>query len=144
VVFLLLTGLWFNAADAAQTAPTCVRKTSKTAYQEPAAQAQSLDALQRDLQAKSDQGRKGITPEMAAEIVDTLMKQQGSVSPDMSELLNALQKDGASLSGDTFRRLQDAARKADASGLDLGVSPDIKESLLKGQPAPAPAAPGLD
>jgi hypothetical protein len=222
---LLWIGLWINTAVAAQISPTCVKKTSKTAYQEPAdlkallgcqkrkltrcaagyearhgdlpsdetleiwrelqrrelrdfirrhptrsviegpspsgaqakpaqagaekSQAQDIDALRQDLLEKSDQGRKGVTPEMAAEIVATLMKEQGSVSGDMADLLSAVQKDGSNLSGDTFRRLQDAARKADAAGLDLGVSPDIKDFLLRGdstkdQPAAAPAAPGVD
>ena len=105
---------------------------------------QDLKALQQDLWEKSDQGRKGITPEMAEEIVNTLMKQQGSVSGDMADLLNAVQKDGPDLSGETFLRLQDAARKADASGLDLGVPPDIKESLLRGESKKDQPAPGVD
>ncbi|MCX5796826.1 MAG: hypothetical protein NTY77_15130 [Elusimicrobia bacterium] len=108
-----------------------------------------LEALKKDLLEKSDQGRKGVTPEMAAEIVAALKKQQGSVSPDMAALLDAVQKDGPNLSADTFHKLQDAARKANASGLDLGASPEVEDSLLKGeydkdQPAPAPPAPGTD
>ena len=77
---------------------------------------QDLDALRQDLLEKSDQGRKGITPEMAAEIVNTLMKQQGSVSNDMTDLLNAVQKDGPNLSGDTFLRLQECRTKSRCLG----------------------------
>ena len=224
-MLLLWAGLWLHGLAAAEITPACVRKTAKTAYQEPAdlkallgcqkrklsrcvldyqtrqgspppdetlelwqelqrrevrdfirrhpdrsvlggdsasaaqtkpgqggaekSSDRGLEALRQDLLEKSDQGRKGITPDMAQEIVNMLMKQQGSVSGDMSDLLNAVQKDGPNLSADTFLRLQDAARKADASGLDLGVSPDIRESLLRGdsprgQPAPASAAPGVD
>jgi hypothetical protein len=225
-MLLFWLGLWLNTAAAAQTTPTCVKKTSKTSYQEPAdlkallkcqrrkmvraaadyeaqngdapsdatlegwqelqrrevrdfirrhpdrsvlkgpaaspAQAaetepaqdgaakssdQDLQALEKDLWGKSDQGRKGITPEMAQEIVNTLMKQQGSVSPDMAGLLDAVQKDGANLSGDTVRRLQEAARKADAAGLDLGVPVNVRKTLLEGElekGQTAPAAPGVD
>jgi hypothetical protein len=107
--------------------------------------AQDLKAPQQDLREDSDQGRQGITPEMAAEVVNTLMERQGFISGDMVELLDAIQKDGPNLSANTFHRVQAAARKADASGLDLGLTPDIKESLLgdgsnKGQPAPDPDA----
>ena len=69
----------------------------------------------------------------------------------MSNLLIAVQQDGAQLSEDTVRQLKEAAKKADASGLDLGVQPDIKEFLLRvdskkehSAPIPAPAAPGVD
>jgi hypothetical protein len=108
-----------------------------------------LQALQQDLWEKSDQGRKGITTDMAQEIVNLLIKQQGTVSADMSDLLGAVLKDGTNLSDDTFHRLQDAARKAEASGLDLGLSSDMKESLLQDkptpeQPTPSKAPPGTD
>jgi hypothetical protein len=108
-----------------------------------------LEALQRDLWEKSDQGRKGITPEMAADIVNAITDQQGFVSRDMSDLLISVQQDGAQLSEESMRQLKEAARKADAAGLDLGVEPGIKESLLhvdskKDHPVPAPAAPGVD
>jgi len=103
-----------------------------------------LDALQQDLWKKSDQGRKGVTPEMAQEIISVIMQEQGSVSPDMAALLQAVQKDGADLTGDTVRLLQDAARKADAEGLDLEVKPDIKEFLLHGELQSGSAPPGVD
>ncbi|MDD5627759.1 MAG: hypothetical protein PHU21_01750 [Elusimicrobia bacterium] len=110
---------------------------------------QDLKTLQQHLLEKSDQGRKGITPEMAQEIIGTLQKQQGSVSPDMQELLKAVQKDGANLTGATFRRLQDAARQAESAGLDLGAPPDVKEALLHGdyesdEPPAVPRASGVN
>jgi len=92
-----------------------------------------MDSLKHSLWEKSDEGRKGITPEMAQDIVNAIKDQQGSVSPEMTRLLESLQKDGATLSKDTFRQLQDAARKAKGAGLDLGVKPEIEQSLLQDQ-----------
>ncbi len=102
-----------------------------------------LDALRQSLWAESDEGRKGVTPQMAQDIIRAITAQQGSVSPDMTKLLDAVQKDGAALSDDTVSQLKAAARQANVSGLDLGVKPDIQEFLLKDDGKPA-ASPGTN
>jgi len=109
----------------------------------PQAQDAGTDALRKSLWEKSDDGRKGVTPEMAKEIVDYLTQQQGSVSPDMAALLEAVQKDGPELTDGTMRKLQDAARKAKDSGLDLETKPEIEQLLLNKESLP-PTSPGVN
>ena len=107
--------------------------------------AQDLDALKRSLWEKSDQGRRGVTPDMAKDIVDSIMAQQGYVSPDMGELLDAVQKDGPKLSDDTFLKLQSAAREAKAAGLELNIKPETERSLLNYKPeSKSSASPDVD
>jgi hypothetical protein len=89
------------------------------------------DSLKRSLERQSEGGRKGITPEMAQEIIDHITDQQGFISRDMAALLVLVRRDGADLSEDTVRELKAAARQADAAGLDLGVESDIRDFLLK-------------
>ncbi len=84
----------------------------------------------KKLQAESDGGKKGVTPEMASQIDDYLQKNQGSVSPDMQNLLNSVSKDGANLSGDTMGKLQDAAKQAKQGGLDLNTDKKTEDFLL--------------
>jgi hypothetical protein len=91
----------------------------------------ALRDLGEDLWKSSEEGRKGITPEMAADILNFITDQQGSVSREMSNLLIAVQRDGAQLTEDTVRQLKAASRKAAAAGLDLGVDEQTKDFLLK-------------
>ncbi|MBI5239847.1 MAG: hypothetical protein HY926_05205 [Elusimicrobia bacterium] len=91
---------------------------------------EDLQGLQKELWSDSDEGRRGVTPAMARKIVKSIERQQGYVSQEMTDLLDALQKEGPNLSDKTVRQLKDAARQADADGLDLGVQPDMKEFLL--------------
>ena len=109
--------------DAAQTPPVSSSTSS--------ARDRDLDMLSTALQARSDGGKKGITPEMAREVVEYLKEKQGGTSPDMTELLGAVAADGANLSEATMSKLRRAARAAKSQGLDLGVDPDIERELLK-------------
>jgi len=90
-----------------------------------------LKGLQEGLWEDSSHGREGVTAAMAKRIVKTIQDQQGYVSQEMADLLSALQKDGPNLSEETVRQLKEAARQADADGLELGVKPEIKEFLLE-------------
>lgn len=90
-----------------------------------------LEGLQKELWEDSDEGRRGVTPAMAKKIVKAIEGQQGYVSQEMADLLEALQKDGANLSDASMRKLKEASRQADADGLDLGVNADLKDYLLE-------------
>jgi hypothetical protein len=123
-----------NASDDQAEKPQPQGKSGKT-------DAVDMETLKQDLWEKSDQGRNGITPDMAQEIIGAITGQQGFVSPDMTALLDAVQKDGAKLTDDTVNQLKAAAQKATASGLDLGVQPDIQKFLLQqGDPKDIPDA----
>jgi len=93
-------------------------------------QAKNTQDLAKQLQAESNGGKKGVTPEMTQQINDYLQKNQGSISPDMQTLLNSVQKDGPNLSADTFGKLQDAAKQAKQGGLDLDVDKKTEDMLL--------------
>lgn len=108
-------------------------------------QAKGLEDLQRRLHEQAGDGSRGISPAMAKDIEETLLRRQGHVSPEMAELLKAVSKDGGTLSHDTMRRLSDAAKAAKAEGIDLGVDKKTEEGLLNFTPpaetgAPAPSA----
>lgn len=103
--------------------------------------AQALRQLQDKLQSESDDGRKGVDPQMAKEIEDFLGKQQGGMSPDMKALVESAAKDGPDLSADTMQKLQHAARAVKAEGLDLGIKPDTEKSLLNDDFSKAPPPP---
>jgi gas vesicle protein len=90
-----------------------------------------MDALGRELKEMSNGGKNGITPEMAQKVNDYLMKNQGSVSPEMQKLLDATQKDGANLTKDTVDQLKDASQKAKGEGLELGVDKKTEDFLLQ-------------
>lgn len=88
--------------------------------------------LENKLWEKSDGGKKGVTPEMAQDIIAHLKAQQkGEVSPEMMSLLDSLSKDGPNLTEGSMKKMRAAARKAKASGMDLGVDPEIEKSLLE-------------
>ena len=89
-----------------------------------------LDELNRKLQAESNGGKDGVTPDMARQIGDYLKQNQGSISPDMQALLNGVGKDGAKLSADTVQKLQDAASQAKGQGLDLNTDQKTEQFLL--------------
>lgn len=93
-----------------------------------------LAELQRQVHAAAGDGRQGVTPQMARDMEDFLLKEQGQVSPEMSELLRAVSKDGGKLTDDTMKKLGDAARAAKAEGLDLNVKPEIEKGLLEFKP----------
>lgn len=90
----------------------------------------SLAALQERLHAAAGDGKDGITPAMADDIRATLTQAQGSLSPDMKALLDALQKDGGKLTPDTMKLLQGAAKSAKGSGLDLNIDPAAEKEIL--------------
>lgn len=103
----------------------------------------AYEGLSEGLWAMSGDGEKGLTPEMAKEIVGYLQKQQGGVSAEMSGLLQSLTKDGAKLSHGSVRRLKKAARDAKGEGLDLGVADEGMERwLLDPETDPPPGATG--
>lgn len=86
-------------------------------------------------------GSRGITPEMAELIAQELSARQGGMTSDMRALLEAVKKDGATLTPETMGRLKGAAQDAKAEGLDLGVPAEI-ENLLLAPPAANEAPPG--
>lgn len=104
-----------DSADAAQAEPAAGHKD-----------------LEKELWEKSDGGKKGLTPELAQSVIAHLKSQQkGEVSPEMLDLLDSLTKDGANLTEGSIKKMRSAARKAKASGLDLGIAPEIESSLLQ-------------
>ena len=107
-----------------------------------AAPGRDLDAFGAALRSRSDGGNRGISPEMAREIVGYLEKKQGGTSPDMTELLNAVSADGPDLSEATMSKLRRAARAAKSQGLELGIDPEIERELLRPD-APASEPPAL-
>lgn len=88
------------------------------------------ERLEAGTKAKSDGGKKGITPEAAADIIGYLKAKQGGVSPDMADLLDSVQKDGGTLSAATMEKLKAAAKSAKGGGMGLGVNPQIEQALL--------------
>lgn len=90
----------------------------------------SLQALQERLHAAAGDGKDGITPAMADDIRTTLTQAQGSLSPDMKALLDAVQKDGGKLTPDTMKLIQGAAKSAKGSGLDLNIDPNAEKDIL--------------
>ncbi len=120
------------AEGTVDSSPTLVKiKLARGTTKRKAVRRAGGRTLKAKLWAESDGGRKGITPEMARELAQRISEQQGSVSPDMQALLDAVSQDGANLTPDTMSKLREAARSADGAGLDLGVSPEIKDALLK-------------
>ncbi|HXS99346.1 MAG TPA: hypothetical protein VN915_01590 [Elusimicrobiota bacterium] len=95
-----------------------------------AASGASLAALQERLHAAAGDGKDGITPAMADDIRTTLTQMQGSLSPDMQNLLGALQKDGGKLTPDTMKLIQGAAQSAKGSGLNLNIDPSMEKDIL--------------
>ncbi len=92
--------------------------------------AAAIRGLQTRLHAAAGDGRNGVTPAMAGDITSTLIQTQGSVSPDMQNLLNAVSRDGGQLTPDTMKKLQGAGEAAKGEGLDLGLDPAAENQLL--------------
>lgn len=119
------------------------RAMKKNAERLPEGDRAAYEALAGDLWSLSGDGEKGLTPEMAKEIVGYLQKQQGGVSVEMRGLLESLSKDGAKLSDGSVRQLKKAARDAKAEGLELGVADEGMEAwLLDPATDPPPAGDG--
>lgn len=109
----------------------------------PDATGPDVDALRAAMLEKSEGGKKGVTPEMAADMRAFLQTKQGGVSPDMQELLDATAKDGPNLSNETMRKLRGAAKQAKAQGMDLGIAPETEKQLLEGEIPAGDGKPGL-
>jgi hypothetical protein len=93
--------------------------------------AAAIKGLQGRMQAAAGDGKNGVTPAMADDVRATLTQVQGSVSPDMQELLNSVSKDGGKLTPATMMKLQGAGKDAKASGLDLNIDPGTEKRLLE-------------
>jgi hypothetical protein len=91
----------------------------------------SIQGLQGRLQAAAGDGKNGITPSMADDIRATLTSAQGSISPEMQDLLNSVQKDGGKLTPGTMIQLQSAGKAAKASGLNLNIDANTEKALLE-------------
>jgi len=137
-----------SASGAAPTGPLAAQeKRTAAAMRENYQQvdpgtAADLDAVNSQLVAGSDNGKKGITPDGARAIADYLECEQGGVSPDMQALLDQLSKDGGTLSDQSMVKLKQAARAAKDAGLDLGVDDKLEGWLLNPTTDPQPSAPG--
>ena len=107
-----------------------------------AAAAQDTEALRDKMLESSDNGRKGITPEMAAALRADIMAKQGYVSPDMEDLLQSTSRDGANLRTSTMVKLQKASRQAHGAGLDLKTDKDTEKTLLEEDLSGVPEHPG--
>lgn len=99
--------------------------------------------LEKRLRAAAGKGENGITPAMGKDIVETLTKRSGALSPEMKELLEAVTKDGGKLSAETMKKLQDAGRAAKGANLDLHIDKATEKALLEHDfdkdKAPAPS-----
>lgn len=91
---------------------------------------------QKDLRRAAGDGKEGITPAMGRDLIDSLTKKQGFISPEMKDLLDSVVRDGGKLTPETMKRLQSAVREAKGAGLDLNIDAGK-------EPKPeAPAGPG--
>lgn len=100
-----------------------------------------INALKASMLDKSEGGKKGVTPEMAADMKKFLMDKQGSVSPEMQALLDATAKDGPNLTTETMQKLRAAGKEAKGQGLQLGIDPKVERALLEDDLEAAPGAP---
>jgi hypothetical protein len=92
--------------------------------------AASIGALEARLHAAAGTGENGVTPAMADDIRATLTRSQGSVSPQMQALLDAVAHDGGKLTSGTMKKLQEAGRAAKGEGMDLNIDPTMEKELL--------------
>jgi hypothetical protein len=91
----------------------------------------AIEGLQSRLHAAAGDGKNGVTQAMAGDIQATLIQAQGSVSPDMQNLLDAVSHDGGKLTPDTMKKLQGAGKAAKGEGLDLNIDPAAEKLLLE-------------
>lgn len=108
-----------------------------------------IEGLQKRLHAAAGDGKDGITPAMGRDIIDSLKKKQGSISPEMQDLLDAVVRDGGKLTPETMKKIQGAARAAKGAGLELNIDKGTETNILehdfdsdKAQKPEAPASPG--
>lgn len=90
-----------------------------------------LESLEKRLHDRAGNGKDGITPEMGQDIIDTLTKKQGGVSPDMKDLIDSVVRDGGKLTPETMKKLQNAGRKAKGAGMDLNIDKGTEKDLLE-------------
>ena len=93
--------------------------------------AASIEGLQGRMQAAAGDGKAGITPSMADDVRATLMQAQGGISPDMKDLLDSVERDGAKLTPETMKKLQGAGKAAKGEGLDLNIDRNTEKLLLE-------------
>ena len=108
-----------------------------------------IEGLQKRLHEAAGDGKDGITPAMGRDIIDSLQKKQGSISPEMQELLDSVVRDGGKLTPETMKKIQGAGRAAKGAGLDLNIEKGTETGILernfdadKEQKPEAPAGPG--
>lgn len=88
--------------------------------------------IEKSLWEKTDGGKKGITPDVAKELIKHIRAQKEQpVGPETLDLLDSLYTDGPNLSDSTVEKLRGAARKAKASGMSLGVDSETEYELLR-------------
>lgn len=90
-----------------------------------------IRALEKRLHEAAGDGKEGITPAMGRDLVDSLAKRQGFVSPGMRDLIDAVVRDGGKLTPETMKKLQKAGRAAKGAGLDLNIDEGTGKALLE-------------
>lgn len=90
-----------------------------------------LGALEKRLHAAAGDGKDGITPAMGRDLIDSLTRRQGFVSPQMKDLIDAVVRDGGKLTPETMKKLQKAGRAAKGAGLDLNIDKGTEKNLLE-------------
>jgi hypothetical protein len=115
---------------------------TKTAAAPRAAPPQDHEDLREKMLDASDNGRRGVTPEMAAALRASIMAKQGYVSPDMEDLLQSTSRDGVNLRTSTMIKLQKAAQQAHGAGLDLKTDKATEKTLLEEDLSGNPEHPG--
>ncbi len=90
-----------------------------------------VGALEKRLHAAAGDGKDGITPSMGRDIIDSLRKKQGFVSPEMQGLIDAVVRDGGKLTPETMKKLQSAGKSAKGAGLELGIDKGVEKDLLE-------------
>ena len=90
-----------------------------------------IRALEKRLREAAGEGKEGITPAMGRDLIDTLTRKQGFVSPGMRELVDAVVRDGGRLTPQTMKKLQRAGKAAKGAGLDLKIDKGTEKSLLE-------------